>query len=322
MINNKTAGDWNHQVQSALLGVAIGDALGVPFEFRSRSSLLESPVRDMTGYGTYDLPPGTWSDDSSLTFCLAESLTHGFDLNDISNRFVQWYRKAYWSADGDVFDIGIATRKALQNIEAGVSPVMAGGADEMSNGNGSLMRILPLAFFTIDMDRKDRMEIVSQVSSITHRHPRSIFACIYFIELAVRMLRGMRVDDAYAETNGSLKSLIERESLLDPSELIHFSGILSGELWNRGIETISSSGYVIDTLEAAIWCLLHTQSFEEAVLKAVNLGEDSDTTGAVVGGLAGIAYGEDEIPQHWLKQLARVEDIRDLSSRLAQSIGK
>ena len=125
MINNKTAGDWNHQVQSALLGVAIGDALGVPFEFRSRASLLESPVRDMTGYGTYDLPPGTWSDDSSLTFCLAESLTHGFDLTDISNRFVQWYRKAYWSADGDVFDIGIATRKALQNIEAGVSPVMA-----------------------------------------------------------------------------------------------------------------------------------------------------------------------------------------------------
>jgi ADP-ribosylglycohydrolase len=276
----------------------------------------------MTGYGTYDLPPGTWSDDSSLTFCLADSLTNGFDLTDISNRFVQWYRKAYWSADGDVFDIGIATRKALQNIEAGVSPALAGGVDEMSNGNGSLMRILPLAFYTVEMDRKDRFEIVRQVSSITHRHPRSIFACIYFVEMAVRILRGMRVEDAYVETNGSLKSMVERESLLDPNELIHFSGIFSGDLGKRGEETISSSGYVIHTLEAAIWCLLHSKSFEESVLKAVNLGEDSDTTGAVVGGLAGIVYGEDQIPQHWLKQLARVEDIRDLSSRLAQSIGK
>lgn len=164
--------------------MAVGDALGVPVEFESRRTIAQHPVRDMRGYGTYNLPPGTWSDDSSLAFCLAEALTQDFDLHLIGQNFIKWYKEDFWTPRGDVFDIGIATRYAILKLLQGTPPYLAGGFDEASNGNGSLMRILPLVFFIQDKPINERFEITQQVSSITDGHVRSVIACFYYLEFA------------------------------------------------------------------------------------------------------------------------------------------
>ena len=182
--SSKSISDYTNQIKSVLLGVAVGDAIGVPVEFKSRAYLRDNPVSDMTGNGTHKVPAGTFSDDGSLTFCLAEALTHDFDLNNVGQNFVNWYKNNYWTARGDVFDIGNTTRKAIYNLESGIRPDFAGGIDGDSNGNGSLMRISPLFFYLLDKESHERFEITRQVSSITHAHIRSVIACYYYLEFA------------------------------------------------------------------------------------------------------------------------------------------
>ena len=159
--------------KDVLFGVAVGDALGVPVEFRSRESIAQKPVTDMIGFGTHDQPPGTWSDDSSLTFCLADVLADKYDLQNIANSFVNWLYDELWTARGEVFDVGIATRAAIERVLRKTRPDLAGGFDESSNGNGSLMRILPLLFYIKDKPVDERFTITKAVSSITHGHVRS-----------------------------------------------------------------------------------------------------------------------------------------------------
>jgi ADP-ribosyl-[dinitrogen reductase] hydrolase len=175
-------------IKDALFGLAVGDALGVPVEFKSRQTIKQNPITGMTGYGTYNLPPGTWSDDSSLTFCLADALTQEFDLNIIGQNFVRWLYQNYWTPYGNVFDAGISTRQAIYNLSTGARPDLAGGFDEDENGNGSLMRILPLLFYIKDKEINDRYQITKQVSSITHAHIRSVIACFYYLEFGRRLL--------------------------------------------------------------------------------------------------------------------------------------
>jgi len=186
-----------NKIKSALLGVAVGDALGVPVEFLSRDEIKQQPVTGMQGYGTHNQPAGTFSDDASLTFCLAEALTKDFDLQEIANNFVKWCYNGYWSAHGDVFDIGIATRAAIERLARGEKPEYAGGFEIASNGNGSLMRILPLIFYIKYMPLEERYRITKQVSSITHGHIRSVIACFYYLEFARHILNGNNVKDSY-----------------------------------------------------------------------------------------------------------------------------
>jgi ADP-ribosylglycohydrolase len=183
------------QVKAALLGVAVGDALGVPVEFTDRDDRKQKPVDSMWSYGAHGQPAGTFSDDASLTFCLAEALAGGFDLGTIAQNFVRWFREGFWSAHGLVFDIGIATRHAIIRLEKGEQPEFAGGMDISSNGNGSLMRILPLVFYIKDMPIEDRYRITKLVSSITHGHVRSVIACFYYLEFARQLLS--TTDTAY-----------------------------------------------------------------------------------------------------------------------------
>ena len=173
--------------KNILFGLAVGDALGVPVEFKSRESLKKNPVTDMICYGTYNQPPGTWSDDSSMAFCLAESLCEGYNPKDTAERFVRWYDEAYWTPHGEVFDVGIATRKAIQRLKEGVEPRLAGGNTEYDNGNGSLMRIMPLLVLTRGSSPEQAMQMTEEVSSITHRHPRSVLACHYLLMLAAHL---------------------------------------------------------------------------------------------------------------------------------------
>lgn len=307
-----------HHIKSALLGITIGDALGVPVEFSSRESLTYNPVIDMRGYGTFNQPPGTWSDDSSLSLCLAEALIGDFTLEALAENFVQWYRDAYWTAHGEMFDVGIATAKAIERLESGIKPDFAGGDDESSNGNGSLMRILPLLFHIRNLPIEQRFSITSKVSSVTHRHMRSVIACFYYLEFARLILEGMEITSIYIRLQSELPAFLESQ-VVDKQEIEVFSRLLNNRIDSVSIKDISSSGYVVHTLESSIYCLMTTTNYKDAVLKAVNLGEDTDTTAAVTGGLAGLVYGYGNIPAEWLKVLVRRGDIEDLAERLAVS---
>lgn len=303
-----------NSIKSALFGVAIGDALGVPVEFSPREKLLQDPITDMTGYGTYNLPPGTWSDDSSLTFCLAESLCSGYDTDHMGELFVKWYYQDYWTATGEVFDIGIGTRNALYKIKNGTKAELAGGREENDNGNGSLMRILPLVFAIKDLPIEERFERTKQVSSITHSHIRAVMACFYYLEFARQLIEGKSKFDIYEDLQTTLPSFFNNTEI-ESAEIAHFDRLLKANIADLPLSEIRSGGYVIETIEASIWCLLTTDNYKEAVLKAVNLGHDTDTTAAVTGGIAGLLYGFDGIPEEWVEKLAKREEIEELAER-------
>ncbi|PHJ58799.1 crystallin [Nostoc linckia z18] len=303
---------------SGLMGLCVGDALGVPVEFTSRAERIKSPVTTMLGYGTWNQPPGTWSDDSSLSFCLAESLCRGYSLEAIANSFWRWYKEAYWTPRGDVFDIGQTTHTALMRLKQGVVPHQAGGKVENSNGNGSLMRILPMAYCHRNLTLSELIARVHDVSAITHAHARSQMACGIYISIAVSLLEGADLQTAYLQGLQDIQPIYSARQFL--LEKPHFGRIFTGEIAKLPVEEINSGGYVIDTLESSLWCLLNSSSYSEAVLKAVNLGGDTDTTAAVTGGLAGIYYGVENIPRQWMNQIARKQDIIYLAERFARAV--
>lgn len=302
-------------LRSALFGLAVGDALGVPAEFKSREELKRHPITDMVGNGSHNVPAGTWSDDSSLAFCLAEALTQEFKLETVAQNFQNWLYHNYWTPLGDVFDVGIATNKAIANLSKGIEPELAGGANEGDNGNGSLMRILPLAFYITNKTLAERFDIIKAVSSVTHRHIRSVIACFYYVEFALGLLITKDRFAIYKQLKTVVTDHLHTIGI-DPSEIQLFDRLLVKNIDWLPEDQIHSSGYVVHTLEASIWCLLKTDSYKQAVLKAVNLGEDTDTTAAVTGGLAGLLYGIDQIPGEWVSKLARREDIEDLAKRI------
>jgi ADP-ribosylglycohydrolase len=176
------------QLRSALLGLAVGDALGVPVEFQSRAARKTDPVVHMRAYGTHNQPAGTWSDDASLTFCLTEAIADGFTVGKAAEYSRRWFYEKLWTPYGSVFDIGITTREALNRLHVNPDLILAGGTDEYSNGNGALMRILPLAFYQADASLQARFQLIREVSGITHGHVRSAIACFLYLEMARHLL--------------------------------------------------------------------------------------------------------------------------------------
>lgn len=298
-----------HVPLALLLGVAVGDALGVPVEFQPRGSFL---ITDMEGYGTYHQPPGTWSDDTSLTLALADNLGDGPpDLAAVAQAFVDWYGKAAYTAHGSVFDIGRATAQAILRLNQGVPPAQAGGALERDNGNGSLMRIAPLVFVVADLPPAERFGLVKAVSSMTHAHEWAVAACCIQMEMLRQLCLGRDRDAAYAAVRAE-----PGLSCVGAATVHKFDRILKGDIRTLPEDAIRSSGFVIDTLEAAFWAFLTTDNYHDAVLRAVNLGEDTDTTGAVTGALAGVAYGVEGIPRQWREQLAAREEIARIARKI------
>jgi ADP-ribosyl-[dinitrogen reductase] hydrolase len=317
-------------VKAGIFGVCIGDALGVPVEFRTREELKRSPVTTMRAFGTHRQPVGTWSDDSSLTLCLAESLCKGYDLEEIATKFLQWYNEEIWTPHGRVFDIGIATSQAMRRISKGTPPTLCGGTSEFDNGNGSLMRILPLLFYIKDFPIEQRFDKIKEVSSITHGHIRSVISCFIYLEFALEILQGKNKWEAYKTMQNTVREFLDHHPICSQDEMDKFHRILELKVGDYDLvllptlqeEEISSSGYVLSSLEASLWCFLNTESYSEAVLKAVNLGEDTDTTGAITGGIAGIYYGFENIPEEWIEVLARKEDIQKLCEKLDKKLMK
>lgn len=307
-------------VTAGILGVCVGDALGLPVQFKKREERKRSPISDMIGYGTYNHPPGTWSDDASLTLCLVNALADVSPSNTekllttVSTNFCRWYTEGYWTPFNQAFDIGGTTEQSIHHLLNGVSLKHSGETSEKSNGNGSLMRILPLAFCHHLLTFPELIKLTHLTCAITHAHLRSQIACGFYISIAMRLLAGDSVQKAYIQGIESVIKIYKKPPYV--VELEHFSRIINGNIEQLSINELHSSGYVIHTLEASLWCLLNSQNYSEAVLKAVNLGEDTDTTAAVTGGLAGIYYGLESIPQHWLEQLPRLQDIVNLTQIL------
>jgi len=288
-----------------LWGALLGDALGVPVEFEDRATVQANPVTSMREYGTHHQPRGTWSDDGALMLCTTDSLlNHEFDLTDMGERFVRWMNVGLWTAWGVPFDIGMATSDALLRIANGTPAAQAGGRDEYSNGNGSLMRILPVVLRFAAEPIESFADRVEKVSAITHGHTRSQMACVFYGLVIRQLLLGRQTRAALDSARVEFTDWYERSV-----EFSRFRHILEDDLISLPEGEIVSTGYVLHTLHASLWCLLTTRNFQDCVLKAVNLGGDTDTTGCVAGGLAGVAYGMKSIPAEWIGQLARKSDV-------------
>lgn len=309
------------RILGGVLGLAVGDALGVPVEFSDREVLKDNPVTGMRGWGVYNQPPGTWSDDTSMALCVLESiLEKGWDIRDQGERFVRWLFHGHLTAHGSVFDFGGTTKDALMKIRFGAAAGDAGKTDEASNGNGSLMRILPASVYLSSRSDGELAEALSQASAVTHGHPRSRLACVIHGLVSAELLAEKDPADAVAGAARRLEALRSSRGLAPDleEEIPAFARALSPDLAELPEGEIQSSGYVLHTLEASLWCLLTSNDYSSCVLKAVNLGRDTDTTGTVAGGLAGLHWGEEAIPREWLEELAREGMIRRMAEGLAE----
>ena len=301
------------RILGGLWGSLVGDALGVPVEFKDRAAVQVDPVTNMRGFGSHNQPPGTWSDDGSLILCTVDSLVNReFDLQDMGKRFVEWVNHGLWTAWGEPFDVGVTTRNALYCIAEGSPSERAGGTDQYSNGNGSLMRILPVALRFADEPIESHATRIERASTITHGHARSQMACAFYGMVVRGLLLGLQPLRVLAAARRDFGA-----RYVGCAELLYFRNILEDDFGTVPADQIDSSGYVLHTLRASIWCLLNTFDFRECVLKAVNLGGDSDTTGCVTGGLAGVLYGVNQIPPEWIGALPRRQDLDCLFNQFA-----
>jgi ADP-ribosyl-[dinitrogen reductase] hydrolase len=280
----------------ALVGLAVGDAVGTTNEFKSRDDF--PIVTDIVGGGPFALKPGQWTDDTSMALALADSLSQApeLDVNDLMTRFVSWWKEGAYSCTGTCFDIGVTTRQALQRFLSTGIP-LAGSQDADKAGNGSLMRLSPVAI-RHGGDREKRRRAAALQSRSTHAAPQAVDACILFADMIADAIAGDPLTSV----------LSPRDLLLSPA----IASINNGSWRGKPERDIRTSGYVAHTLEAAIWAVARTTSFEDAILLAANLGDDADTTAAVAGQLAGAVYGLSGIPARWRKLLAwgrRLENV-------------
>jgi ADP-ribosyl-[dinitrogen reductase] hydrolase len=298
--------------QGALLGLAAGDAVGTTVEFRPPGTFAR--VTDMVGGGPVALPAGAWTDDTSMALCLAESLVEcrGFDPVDQLERYVRWYREGYWSSTGRCFDIGGATRAALEQFERTREPC-PGDRNPQAAGNGPLMKLAPIAL-AYAAHSAEAIRCAGLSARTTHGAAEALDACRYWSALLVGAfggtdLRGLIGGDAYAPVPG----LWEREPL-HPK----VAAVAAGSFRGKQPPEIRGGGYVVDALEAALWAVHCTDSFESAVLAAVNLGDDADTTAAIAGQLAGAVYGVDAIPESWRERIVMGDEILALADELRE----
>lgn len=312
--------EFNEKCKNALYASIVGDALGVPVESSTRQELTLCAVKNMLGYGRYDQPEGTWSDDSSMILCTMDSLCSGYNIEDMGNTFCSWLFEGKWTAHGYTFDSGITTVTALENLHSHTKSVYESGCDtEDDNGNGSLMRMLPAALYFAKEDTKTFLERIHEISAITHAHPRSKIGCGIYALFIRSLLSNEDKTVAYQTVTDEARQYYSADSIFK-NELSHYNRILSHELLSLERNDIYSSGYVVHTLEAAIWCFMHHDTTKDILLEAVNLGLDTDTTGTVAGGLAGLQYGLSDIPENWINTLVKKDTIDILINEFVNTL--
>ena len=300
-------------VKDSLYGFIVGDTMGVPVEFEDREKLINKPVTSMLGYGSHDVEEGVYSDDTSMTLATMDSIIKQngiINYNDIADKFCNWVNNNEYTATNKVFDIGMTTKYALiKYFNNKIDATMCGGTNINENGNGSLMRMLPIALYCFYKNIKDDNEIftlVKNLSSITHAHDISILGCYIYVRYVISLLETKNKISSYNFIKKLDYSMFIEEVKLE------YSRILFSDISTLNINDVNSSGYVVDTLEAVFWIILNCSNYNESIIGAINLGGDTDTIGAITGSIAGILYGYDNISKRWISKLKNKDYIDEI----------
>ena len=319
----------NNIWKDGIMGLVVGDALGLPVQFRTREEVKANPVTKMEGYGTFNLPKGSWSDDSSLAIATLESIIRNNTIvvEDVMDNFVKWLYEGIFTPYGQAYDIGETCRYAIEKYKTERNVDICGKVGERANGNGGLMRIMPVCLFAYENEKKgkcteeDAIAIVHKLTSVTHNHKRVCIASgmYYFMVKAILEHNGEFIEVLQFGIDNSMKYYGKDSDNYE--ELGYYRRLFClKEFANTKEDEIRNTGYVLDSLEAAVWCLINTDSYKGCLLKAVNHGSDTDTVGAIAGGLAGLFYGYDLIPNEWLGDIVKRDWIEALCDKRFNSM--
>ena len=310
----------NNQYLGAIIGHAVGDAMGFPTEFSKREELLQNPVIEMIDSPDVDQPASSWSDDTAMEIATIDSFIQKkyFDYKDIMDKWVKWISKSEYTPTGVAFDIGRTCLKAIKKYCNGTAPLECGSTSMNENGNGSLMRILPVALYAYSkkLDDTSIHKLTNEVSSLTHAHEVSRLGCYIYVQFIICLLKGNTKHEAYKH----IQDLDYRSFSID--SINHYARILNNQIEFQILDNIKSTGYIVDTLESAMWIFMNAQHYKEAIIASTNIGGDTDTIGAIVGSMAGIYYGFEDIPSSWLDKLQRKDYLMELVDRFEKSVNE
>ena len=308
----------HNQYLAAIIGHAVGDAMGFPTEFSKREELLKNPVLEMIDSPDVGLPAGSWSDDTAMEIATIDSFIHKkcFDYKDIMDRWVKWINESEYTSTGVTFDIGRTCLKAIKKYCNGSAPLQCGSTSINENGNGSLMRILPVALYayTRNLDDISIQRLTDEMSSLTHAHEVSRLGCYIYVQFVICLLKEYEKEDAYRYVQDL------DYSSYNVNSINLYTRILDGQIEGQILDDIKSTGYIVDTLECVLWIFMNARNYKEAILASTNIGGDTDTIGAIVGSMAGIYYGIDSIPSKWLDKLQRKEYLVELTSKFERCV--
>lgn len=302
------------KIVDAVIGHAIGDAMGVPTEFCIREKLLKNPVTDMVGYGSHPVPEGTWSDDTQMSIATIDAIINNkgeINLYDIMMNFYYWLKENKFTPQGEVFDAGRTCIKSVIDFSKTLDITTCGQKDITSNGNGSLMRMYPIALYAFykGLLEEEIIKLINDASALTHAHEISKLGCYIYTRFMMYLLSGLSKEEAYKKIRIIDYSMYSEESIKV------YNRILTNNIINLKIDDIKSSGYIVDTLEASLWIFLNSNNYKECIIASTNIGQDTDTIGAVTGSLAGIYYGIDSIPKKWIDKLVKKDYLIDLANK-------
>ncbi len=313
--------DFKTIVTNCMLGLAVGDAMGVPYEFMRRDQAEAAmELEHMSAKGYYHhQPAGAWSDDTAMALASMDSLTRaeGFDPEDMMSAFLDWYLRAAYTSTGETFGVGGTVNRALCSYMNGTPAMSCGRGGIRDNGNGSLMRIAPISLW-LAYDKRlrdEEIQLISEASAITHSHEISKLGCLIYTDFLEALIDGADANQAYDDVCG-----IAYGEYFSPAAIAAYGRILNGKLMELPRHKLRESGYVVDTLEAALWATLKTASYKDAIGEAIRLGYDTDTVAAVTGSLCGVLYGSEGIPQAWKEELLRREYLETLCARFAAAL--
>lgn len=310
-----------------MMGLVVGDALGSPAQFRKRSEFIDNPITEMEFCACFGMPPGSWTDDSSIAIATLDALIekNGYDLNAIADNFVRWLVEGEFTPFGVAYDVGYGCESGIKNYHFSKDPKTSGNDDEHNNGNGSLMRILPMCLYAYELQKKvctsdnEVIQMIHDASGITHRHLRTQMACGLYFYMVKAILdskalnRGLSFAECLQRGIDEGLKYYGRQDSRNLVEMAHFNALFHlNEFKKTPSDDIKTSGYVIDTIEAVVYNLITTESYEKCLIKAINMGDDADTVGAIAGGLAGLYYGYDAIPERWISVIKKRDYIENL----------
>lgn len=308
------------KIKDAILGLAVGDAMGVPIEYEERDVLINNPVTSMTGYGTHDVPEGTWSDDTSFALATMDSIVSCGEISfsNIADCYCNWIRSGKYTATGKIFDIDITSKNALIKYASDGDVTSCGQNGIKDNGNGCLSRMIPIAFYCYynNLRNSEIYELVSGVSSITHSSKESILGCYIFVKYMMFLLNGK---DKFASYN--MVKLVDYKEFFDEDTIEFYNRFLKTNIGNMNVDDLKSDSYIVYTLETVLWIVLNCNSVVESIVGAVNLGGDTDGIAGLSGALMGIIYGISDIPSKWLSCMKKLDYLESVIIEFEKAVG-